>query len=132
MKQPATPQTDRQEIVAVPVAYGLTEDAPKLKVVPSVFARKLERDLNAAQSLVDAWNYSQESGFYGKLAGKFSNRLKEVQAELRELNELFDLQHKRTVEAVKLWRTAHPERGDIIPDLGELLQWLIDERQIKS
>lgn len=47
--------------------------------------------------------------------------------EVNELRRLFEMQHRRTDEAVKLWRDAHPDR-DVFPDLGELLSWLLAER----
>lgn len=51
-------------------------------------------------------------------------RLKERSAELEDL---FDFQHTRTVEAVELWRQAHPGNALVMPDLGELLAWLMAE-----
>lgn len=58
---------------------------------------------------------------------------KKLQTEielLRKRNErlerLFDLQWKRTREAGELWRQAHPGNELTSPDLGELVQWLMD------
>ncbi len=36
------------------------------------------------------------------------------------------LQWTRTREADKLWQAAHPEQGDVWPDLGELIGWLVE------
>ena len=47
-----------------------------------------------------------------------------AEAEAKELQTLFDIQHTRTVAADDAWRNAHPERGSVIPDLGELINWL--------
>lgn len=47
--------------------------------------------------------------------------------ELEELRRLIDLQHERTQEADGLWRLAHPGSDDVIPDLGELVSWLMRE-----
>lgn len=46
------------------------------------------------------------------------------QADNAEWQEMFDLQHKRTHEADKLWQAAH-NKPDTLPDLGELVFWLL-------
>lgn len=52
------------------------------------------------------------------------DRLREENAELQAL---FDLQWTRMGEAVEAWRAADPDnRESVIPDLGELLTWLLD------
>lgn len=54
--------------------------------------------------------------------------VEQLRVENIELNELFDLQHKRTTEAVEAWRAADPDnRKGILPDLGALLEWLLDQ-----
>lgn len=52
------------------------------------------------------------------------DRLKERNAELEDL---FDLQHSRSIEADDLWRQAHPGNDLVMPNLGELLAWLMAE-----
>lgn len=52
---------------------------------------------------------------------------KELQTERDDLQALFDLQHTRTVVADKAWQKAHNE-PDILPDLGELIEWLLNEK----
>ena len=52
------------------------------------------------------------------------DRMVDAEAEAKELQTLFDIQHTRTVAADDAWRNAHPERGSVIPDLGELINWL--------
>lgn len=47
--------------------------------------------------------------------------------ELEELRALIDLQHTRTLEADELWRRAHPGNELVLPDLGELVGWLMRE-----
>ena len=44
----------------------------------------------------------------------------------QELEQLFDLQHRRIVKADELWRAAHPGNDNIVPDLGRLIDWLLD------
>lgn len=54
-------------------------------------------------------------------------------AELREAVEgfeaLFELQHQRSVEATRQWRIAHPGNDLVMPDLGSLLTWLLEDRR---
>lgn len=52
-------------------------------------------------------------------------RRREAEREASELNKLFDLQHSRSMEAIVLWRKAHPGNDLVQPDLGELLTWLL-------
>lgn len=51
-------------------------------------------------------------------------RVAQLDGEKQELEQLFDLQHTRTVEADKLWQQAH-NRPDLWPDLGQLVGWLM-------
>lgn len=47
--------------------------------------------------------------------------------ELHELRALFDLQQTRMAAATALWRAEDPAtRAQVLPDLGALLQWLIE------
>jgi hypothetical protein len=48
----------------------------------------------------------------------------EMRAEIDYFQTLIDLQHKRTVEADKLWQVAH-NQPNVLPDLGELIGWLM-------
>lgn len=49
-------------------------------------------------------------------------------AELTELRAQLQLQWKRTTEATARWRAEDPQaRALVIPDLGALLQWLMDD-----
>ncbi len=50
----------------------------------------------------------------------------ELQRFNREFNDLFTLQNKKIAEATNLWRVASG-KTDVLPDLGVLLTWLIDE-----
>jgi hypothetical protein len=52
------------------------------------------------------------------------SRLVRVTLENQELEMLFDLQHSRVTEATKLWQAAH-DKPDVLPDLGTLVEWLI-------
>ena len=44
------------------------------------------------------------------------------------LERLFALQQTRMAEATKVWREATGKR-DVLPDLGDLLAWLLDNRR---
>lgn len=65
-------------------------------------------------------------------AEKRRDELESENAELKERNaeleSLFELQHKRSIEASKLWQKAHNQPG-VWPDLGKLLEWLIKQGQ---
>lgn len=51
-----------------------------------------------------------------------------VQEELTELRRLFELQWRRSQEATARWRAEDPQaRALILPDLGILLKWLMDD-----
>lgn len=50
----------------------------------------------------------------------------EAREHAAELDRLFDLQQRRMREAVALWRGESPaERELVLPDLGDLLAWLM-------
>lgn len=49
-------------------------------------------------------------------------------AEHDEYRRLFDMQWRRMAEATERWRAEDPEaRARILPDLGNLLQWLMGQ-----
>lgn len=51
-----------------------------------------------------------------------------AEAELAELRAVFELQWTRMDEATKWWRAEDPgARALIMPDLGDLLRWLMDQ-----
>ena len=51
-----------------------------------------------------------------------------AEQELKDFSELFDLQHKRSVEADKLWQKDTGEQCN--PDLGELLRYFMAQREL--
>lgn len=53
-------------------------------------------------------------------------QLREVRAHNAELERLFELQQTRVKEATKLWQEAHSP--DVLPDLGKLVEWLLEQR----
>ena len=55
------------------------------------------------------------------------DKIAELETEIEEFNSLIALQHKRSIEADKLWQMAH-NKPNTWPDLGELLTWLMVER----
>ena len=57
------------------------------------------------------------------VASRLARAAKAGADELTELNQLFDLQHTRMVEATKVWQSAHPEEPGVYPDLGDMLKW---------
>ena len=55
-------------------------------------------------------------------------KLLAAEEELKDFNSLFDLQHKRSVEANKLWQKDTGEKCN--PDLGELLRYFMAQRTL--
>lgn len=52
----------------------------------------------------------------------------DVGDELRDMRHLFDMQQRRMREATARWRAEDPAARELIlPDLGDLLQWLMDK-----
>ena len=51
-----------------------------------------------------------------------------AEQELKDFSALFDLQHKRSVEADKLWQ--HDTGEQYRPDLGELLRYFMAQRDL--
>lgn len=58
-------------------------------------------------------------------------RIKELEQENRELNQLFELQHTRVARADKLWQKAH-NKPNVLPDLGVLVEWLLSQIPTKE
>jgi chromosome condensin MukBEF ATPase and DNA-binding subunit MukB len=74
------------------------------------------RDNAAEQNLRLAQEMLEQQGEINKL-----------KAELADYRALFDLQFTRMQEASALWRAEAPEeRYNVMPDLGELLTWLME------
>ena len=57
---------------------------------------------------------------------KYSD-IHELSEENKNLTALFNLQHKRSITADKLWQQCTENTG-VYPDLGVLLKWFMDER----
>src|ERR1700734_566580 len=57
------------------------------------------------------------------------DKVRKLQKELREYKATFDLQQTRLKVATEAWRKATGET-EVIPDLGDLLQWLLDKYQL--
>ncbi len=51
-----------------------------------------------------------------------------AEQELKDFSSLFDLQHKRSVEANKMWQKDTGEK--YFPDLGELLRYFMAQREL--
>ena len=68
---------------------------------------------------------SKEATIKARLEEK-DKRIAELEMENKELNALFDLQQTRMRLATLAWRAAHPGNDLVSPDLGTLLDWLIE------
>ncbi len=51
--------------------------------------------------------------------------LLEKAEQVDELNQLFNVQHEREMEAIQRWREEAPGRDLQMPDYGRLLDWLL-------
>lgn len=115
-----------------------------VEVVHATFARQLETELaerinddqkylvaplcNAEKALDDCQaELAEARAEVEHWEGECSDLVRmahEMRAEIDYFQTLIDLQHKRTVEADKLWQVAH-NQPDVLPDLGELIEWLM-------
>ncbi len=57
-------------------------------------------------------------------------RAETAETDNAELNFLFELQQTRTSKATIAWRAANPGNDHVSPDLGDLLDWLLEERGV--
>jgi len=57
----------------------------------------------------------------------YEGRIKELKAEIREYDQIFNLTHKANMRAVKLWREGHPERELRMPDQTDMVVWLLEK-----
>ena len=87
---------------------------------------QLVNQYNQPYSLDDDQDQNDTNMKRQKIRLEIMKMLPDLLEDMKELNRLFDVQHKRTQEADKLWQEEH-NKPDIIPDLGELISWLLDE-----
>lgn len=59
---------------------------------------------------------------------ELKERIQELAEENKELNMLFEMQQRRVQKAIKLWQQATGNK-DVFPDLGELVEWLLNEKK---
>ena len=64
---------------------------------------------------------------HGAIKPENEPTVKSLEAENKELKELFDLQHKRSLEADQLWQESTGET--CMPDLGKLLDWFMKKQK---
>lgn len=57
----------------------------------------------------------------------FAEEVARLREEVKECRATIDLGWKRSVEANKLWRNAHPGNDLVMADLGDLLTWLMEK-----
>ena len=58
-------------------------------------------------------------------------RLDVVKGECDVMDALFAMQWNRMAKTTVAWREGHPERSFIQPDLGALLEWLMERAGIE-
>lgn len=99
----------------LPYCAECAKDAAERNEALHAQIAELERELAEAQAEAEHWK------------GECSDLVRmahEMRAEIDYFQTLIDLQHKRTVEANKLWQQAH-NQPDVWPDLGKLVEWLL-------
>lgn len=74
--------------------------------------------------------FAKESGWEWSRMGH-AELIRKLIEEVKETRSLFDLQWTRMREATKAWQAAHPGNDNVWPDLGDLLTWLLEQRQTK-
>ena len=81
----------------------------------------------AMERLRSEVEYCEETSLESvKLSTEQARALLDAARNADELQRLFDLQHTRSVEADEMWREAHPGNDLTMPDLGDLLTWLME------
>lgn len=60
------------------------------------------------------------------------SELKALKEKLKEYDDLFKLQHKRIMRANDLYVAAHPKDHPYQADLGQLVNWLMEQAQQKT
>lgn len=66
---------------------------------------------------------------YDKEAAAATARAEKAEHDANEAQCLFDLQRSRTEKADALWKAAHPDSAWVFPDLGTLIDWLLDRAE---
>ncbi len=79
--------------------------------------------LNGSREYVD--QLKREVTEVSVVARRTADENDRLKAELDEHRALFEVQHKRMGEATQRWQDESAERAGVLPDLGELLTWLM-------
>lgn len=79
--------------------------------------------LARAQGQREAFEKSVESFL------KLGAEIETLQGKNAELERVFELQQTRMGKATKMWRKAHPGKKNVLPDLGDLLEWLMEGKK---
>jgi len=79
---------------------------------------EIDKKIVLIELKIDGWGISKDEQKW------LVNRLKDYKEENKRLNGLFNLQSTRMDKAIKLWRES-TGKHDTIPDLGDLLEWLM-------
>lgn len=88
--------------------------------------KELEKELDSAKYAAELLAKSADWDIINALAevDLAEAALEDAKAEIAEKQALFDMCHKRTMEADKLWQVAH-NKPNVLPDLGKLVEWLL-------
>ena len=81
----------------------------------------------AATALNMAYNAGRTNLAPEKISPARLEKYKLAEADNKEYEALFKLQHKRMRTATRRWRKANPGNDLVQPDLGALLGWMLGE-----
>lgn len=51
----------------------------------------------------------------------------EMQAEIKDMQRMFDLRWEADMRAIKRWQAAHPGNDLVWPDYADLVVWLLEQ-----
>jgi hypothetical protein len=68
----------------------------------------------------------RRNGNFQVLIMRLCNLVRDKESEIATLRRLFDVQQRRVKTAVKLWRQENKGAELIMPDLGDLVVWLLE------
>jgi hypothetical protein len=74
--------------------------------------------------------YAKERGWPSFTETGDGDLLRRIREENVELNALFDLQLTRMSAATSFWQHFNPGNDLVLPDLGRLLEWLMDQANL--
>lgn len=134
---PACPHQRKAEELAAFVAeqygpdYALPHDCEKILAEhdAALNARIAELEAKLAKAMRALATSEELRETYDKEAAAATVRAEKAEHDANEAQCLFDLQRSRTEKADALWKAAHPDSMSVFPDLGTLIDWLLERAE---